>query len=62
MTERDGEAGFEGSMEAGAVANVRGLVAMLGSWVGEGAGVEAMLKGLGTRVVSSASETDSGIE
>ena len=35
---------------------------MLGSWVGEGAGVEAMLKGLGTRAVSSASEMDSGIE
>ena len=35
---------------------------MLGSWVGEGAGVEAMLKGLGTRAVSSASEMDSGNE
>ena len=35
---------------------------MLGGWDGEGAGVEAMLKGLGTRAVSSASEIDSGIE
>lgn len=46
-------------MDAG---NVRGLVAMLGSWVGESVGVEAMLKGLGIRAVSSASDMDSEIE
>ena len=62
VAEGDGEAGFEGGMEAGAWANVRGLFAKLGSWVGEGASVEAMLKDLGTRAVSSASEMDLGIE
>ena len=34
---------------------------MFESWVGEGAGVEAMLKGLGMRAVSSASMRDSGM-
>ena len=60
--EGDAEAGFDGEMEAGTGPNVRGLIAMLESWIGDGAGVEAMLKGLGTRAVSSASEMDSGIE
>ncbi len=62
VTEGDAEAGIDGGMEAGPGANVRGLVARLASWVGEGAGVGAMLKGLGTRAVSSASDIDSGIE
>ena len=35
---------------------------MLESWDGESAGVEAMLKGLGTRTASSASKRDSGME
>ncbi len=62
VTEEDAEAWNDGGMEAETGAHVRGLVAMLESWGGEGAGVEAMLKGLGTRVVSSASKMDSGIE
>ena len=56
------EAGIDGGADAGTGSNARGLIAMLESWDGEGAGVEAMLKGLGIRAVSSASKIDSGIE
>ena len=62
VTEGVAEAGIDGGIRAGARANVRIFIVLLESCVGEGAGVGVMLKGLGTRVVSSASKMDSGIE